>query len=112
MAEYELQVLKLQLHPHFLFNTLNGISTLMLRDTRTAREMLIRLSDLLRAALARSRENEVLLRDELEFVKAYIELEQMRFGERLRVNLGIDPRTLEARVPNILIQPLGEHGIT
>jgi two-component system, LytTR family, sensor kinase len=111
MAEYELQVLKLQLYPHFLFNTLNGISTLMLRDTATAREMLVRLSDLLRVALARSRDNEVLLRDELEFVKAYLELEQMRFGERLRVSLGIDPRTLEARVPNMLIQPLVENAI-
>ncbi len=111
MAEYELQVLKLQLHPHFLFNTLNGISTLMLRDTRTAREMLIRLSELLRIALARSRDNEVPLRDEMEFLRAYIELEQMRFGERLHVVLEIDPDTLDARVPNMIIQPLVENAI-
>jgi len=111
MAEYELQVLKLQLHPHFLFNTLNGIATLMLRDTGTAREMLLRLGDLLRIALARSRDNEVPLRDELEFVKAYMELEQMRFGERLRVSLGIASDTLEVLVPNMLIQPLVENAI-
>lgn len=111
MAEYELQVLKLQLHPHFLFNTLNGIATLMLRDTQTAREMLLRLGDLLRIALARSRDNEVPLRDELEFVKAYMELEQMRFGERLRVSLGIASDTLEVLVPNMLIQPLVENAI-
>ncbi|HEU5182473.1 MAG TPA: histidine kinase [Candidatus Polarisedimenticolia bacterium] len=111
MAEYELQVLKLQLHPHFLFNTLNGISTLMIRDTATAREMLLRLSDLLRVALARWQDNEVPLRDELDFVKAYLDLEQMRFGERLRVSLHIDPETLDVRVPNMLIQPLVENAI-
>jgi len=111
MVEYELKVLKLQLHPHFIFNTLNGISALMLRDTPTAREMLLRLGDLLRVALARSQENEVLLRDELDFVTAYLELEQMRFGERLRVVLAIAPETLDARVPNMLIQPLVENAI-
>jgi two-component system, LytTR family, sensor kinase len=111
MVEYELQVLKLQLHPHFLFNTLNGISTLMDRDVKTAREMLLRLSDLLRVALARSRDNEVPLRDELDFVKAYLDLEQMRFGERLRVSMNVDPKTLDVRVPNMLIQPLVENAI-
>ena len=111
MAEYELQVLKLQLHPHFLFNTLNGIATLMLRDVATARAMLVRLSELLRVALARSRADEVSLRDELEFVTAYIELERMRFGDRLRVHQEIDPEALDARVPNMLIQPLVENAI-
>ena len=111
MAEHELQVLKLQLHPHFLFNTLNGISTLMARDVKTAQEMLVRLSELLRVALSHSADNEVSLRDELEFVKAYLELEQMRFGERLKVQLDIDAATLVARVPNMLIQPLVENAI-
>jgi two-component system, LytTR family, sensor kinase len=111
MAEYELQVLKLQLHPHFLFNTLNGIATLMLRDVKAARDMLVRLSELLRIALARSADNEVSLRDELEFVKAYLELEKMRFGERLIVLLGIEPATLDAQVPNMIIQPLVENAI-
>ena len=111
MAEYELQVLKVQLHPHFLFNAMNGIATLMVRDTKTAREMLLRLSELLRTALSRSAENEVSLREEIEFVKAYLELEQMRFGERLRVELSIERRSLEARVPNMIIQPLVENAI-
>ena len=111
MVEYELQVLKLQLHPHFLFNAMNGIATLIAREPRTAREMLIRLSDLLRTALSRSAENEVALRDEIEFVKAYLELERMRFGERLNVELAIDPASLEARVPNMIIQPLVENAI-
>lgn len=111
MVEYELQVLKLQLHPHFLFNAMNGIATLIAREPRTAREMLIRLSDLLRTALSRSAENEVALRDEIEFVKAYLELERMRFGERLKVELAIDPASLEARVPNMIIQPLVENAI-
>ena len=111
MAEYELQVLKLQLHPHFLFNAMNGIATLMARDTRIAREMLVRLSELLRTALSRSAENEVSLREEIEFVKAYLEIERMRFGERLKVELSIERRSLEARVPNMIIQPLVENAI-
>jgi hypothetical protein len=111
MAEYELQVLKLQLHPHFLFNAMNGISTLMTRDVKTAQAMLVRLSELLRMALSNSAANEVSLRDEIEFVKAYLEIERMRFGERLRVDLKIDQASLDARVPNMMIQPLVENGI-
>jgi LytS/YehU family sensor histidine kinase len=111
MAEYELQVLKLQLHPHFLFNAMNGISTLMARDVKTAREMLVRLSELLRSVLSHSADNEVSLREEVEFVKAYLELEGMRFGKRLRVELDIDRASLEARVPNMIIQPLVENAI-
>jgi two-component system, LytTR family, sensor kinase len=111
MAEYELQILKLQLHPHFLFNTLNGISALMSKDVKTARDMLVRLSELLRTALAHTSDKEVSLREELEFVRAYLELEQMRLGERLTIELKIDPDTLEARVPNMLLQPLVENAI-
>jgi hypothetical protein len=111
VAEYELQVLKLQLHPHFLFNAMNGIATLIARDPKIAREMLVRLSELLRMALSRSAENEVSLREEIEFVKAYLEIERMRFGERLKVELAIDQASLEARVPNMIIQPLVENAI-
>ncbi|MGH9868863.1 MAG: sensor histidine kinase [Candidatus Polarisedimenticolia bacterium] len=111
MAEYELQALKLQLQPHFLFNAMNGISTLMTRDVRTARQMLVRLSELLRMALSQSMANEVSLRDEIEFVKAYLEIESMRFGQRLRVDIQVDQASLDALVPNMIIQPLVENGI-
>jgi two-component system LytT family sensor kinase len=111
MAEYELQVLRLQLHPHFLFNTLNGIATLMARDLPTAREMLLRLGDLLRIALSRSTDEEIPLREELAFVRAYLDLEQMRFGDRLAVRLALEPEALEGRVPGMIIQPLVENAI-
>ncbi len=111
MAEYELEILKLQLHPHFLFNTLNGISTLMARDVKTARKMLVRLSDLLRIALSHTHDKEVSLKEEMEFVEAYLDLEQMRFGERLKVKLNIHPDTLDARVPSMILQPLVENAI-
>src|SRR5262245_37203990 len=111
MAEFELQILKLQLHPHFLFNAMNGIATLISRDTRTAEEMLVRLSELLRAALSKSPAEEVPLRDEIEFVKAYLEIEAMRLGERLKVELVLEEACLQARVPNMIIQPLVENAI-
>jgi LytS/YehU family sensor histidine kinase len=111
VAEYRLQVLRLQLHPHFLFNALNGIATLMLRDVRTAREMLLRLGDLLRIALTHSADHETSLREEVEFVRAYLDLERMRFGERLAVHLAIEPDSLDARVPYMILQPLVENAI-
>jgi LytS/YehU family sensor histidine kinase len=111
MAEYELQVLRLQLHPHFLFNTLNGIATLMSRDQPRAREMLLRLGDLLRIALSRSTDEEIPLREELGFVRAYLDLEQMRFGDRLDVRLALEPEALEGQVPGMIIQPLVENAI-
>lgn len=111
VAEYELQILKLQLHPHFLFNTLNGISTLMATDTQTAQEMMVRLSDLLRMALSHSSAREVSLREEVEFIESYLELEQMRFGARLRVRMDIAAETLDARLPNMVLQPLVENAV-
>lgn len=111
LSEYELQILKLQLHPHFLFNTLNSISVLMTRDVKTAREMLGRLADLLRIALAHTRDKEVPVGEELAFIQLYLELEQMRLGDRLHVEMRIDPEALEARVPNMLLQPLVENSI-
>ncbi|MGE3404136.1 MAG: sensor histidine kinase [Vicinamibacterales bacterium] len=111
LAEAQLQALQRQLHPHFLFNTLHAISALMHRDTEAADAMLARLSDLLRLTLDRIGVQEVALRDELEFIDKYLEIERTRFGERLQVSTAIDPATLDAAVPTLMLQPLVENAI-
>jgi two-component system, LytTR family, sensor kinase len=111
LAEAQLQALQRQLHPHFLFNTLNGISALMHRDVNEADRMLVQLSDLLRMALDRRSAQEVPLSDDLEFLAKYLEIEQARFGERLTVRYDFDPETLDALVPNLLLQPLVENSV-
>ena len=116
LTRAKLQVLKMQLHPHFLFNTHNAISELIHKDPETAEKMLTNLSDLLRISLEGLEVEEVLLQKELEFVEKYIEIEQIRFQERLQFQMNISPETLDAIVPNMLLQPLIEnavrHGIT
>lgn len=111
LAEAQLQALQRQLHPHFLFNTLNAISALMHRDVEAADQMLSRLSDLLRIALDQRGAQEVPLKEELEFLQKYLEIEETRFGDRLTVCYDIDPVTLDAQVPNLLLQPLVENSI-
>jgi two-component system, LytTR family, sensor kinase len=111
LAQAQLQALKMQLHPHFLFNTLNAISALMYMDVDAADRMLARLSDLLRLTLANDGAQEVTLKQELEFLKRYLEIEQTRFEDRLTVKMEIDPETLDAQVPNLLLQPLVENAI-
>jgi two-component system LytT family sensor kinase len=111
LARAQLQALKVQLHPHFLFNTLNSISELMHQDVRAAERVIMRLSELLRITLENIGTQEVTLRDEFGFVKGYLEIEEMRFQDRLRVVYEIDPETLDARVPNLLLQPLVENAI-
>jgi signal transduction histidine kinase len=115
LAEAQLQALQRQLHPHFLFNTLHTISALMHRDTEAADAMLARLSDLLRLTLDRLGVQEVSLKEELDFLEKYLEIERTRFGDRLVVDMQIEPETLDIPVPNLVLQPLVEnamrHGI-
>ena len=111
LAEAQLQALQRQLHPHFLFNTLHTISALMHRDTQAADDMLARLSDLLRLTLDRIGTQQVTLKDEIDFLQKYLEIERTRFGERLQVHLDIEPGTLDAAVPNLVLQPLVENAL-
>jgi two-component system, LytTR family, sensor kinase len=111
LAQAELQNLKRQLHPHFLFNTLHTISVLMMRDTNLANRMLIRLSDLLRLTLDGAATQKVSLKQELDFLRGYLEIEQTRFQDRLTVTFDVPPATLDLQVPSLLIQPLVENAI-
>ena len=111
LAQAQLEALRMQLHPHFLFNTLNSISVLMSEDVAAARRMLTRLSELLRVSLENVGTHEVLLREELEFLNNYLEIEQTRFQDRLSVKMDVEPTVLNARVPNLILQPLVENAI-
>jgi signal transduction histidine kinase len=111
LAQAQLEVLKGQLHPHFLFNTLHAISTLIHKDPDAADEMVAQLSDLLRMTLANIGVQEVPLQQELEFLRRYLDIQQMRFQDRLRVVLDVPPDTLDVRVPNQVLQPLVENAI-
>jgi two-component sensor histidine kinase len=111
LAEARLEALRMQLQPHFLFNTLHAISTLMHRDVEAAERMLARLSDLLRLTLESSGEPEVPLQRELEFLEPYLEIERTRFADRLTVNLTVEPGALAAPVPSLLLQPLVENAV-
>ena len=106
-----LHALQMQLNPHFLFNALNGIATLMYRDVDRADAMLMTLAGLLRHVVDRGAETRVRLRDELGFLDRYLALEQMRFGDRVRVRREFVPETLDVLVPNLLLQPLVENCI-
>jgi two-component sensor histidine kinase len=112
LAQAQLQTLKMQLQPHFLFNTLNGIAGLV-RDSRNkaAVDMLAGLSDLLRYTLENAGKHEVPLKEELEFLELYLDIQQMRFSDRLTIEMRIEPEVLDALVPNLILQPLVENAI-
>ena len=111
LAASQLESLSAQLHPHFLFNTLQGISTLMHRDPRGADTMLTRLSDLLRRTLHRGERQEVPLAEEMELLSNYVGIMQVRFGDRLIFETDIDPSLHKALVPHFILQPLVENAL-
>lgn len=111
LAQAQLEALRMQLHPHFLFNTLNSISVLMGEDVAAARRMLTQLSELLRASLKNVGTQEVALSEELDFLQNYLEIEQTRFQDRLSITMDVEPSVLNARVPNLILQPLVENAI-
>ena len=111
LARAELDALRSQLDPHFLFNTLNSISSLMYTDVDAADRMMTQLGDLLRAAIDRSGDQEVPFRDELAILSRYVDIEKIRFEERLAVEFQVTPEALEASVPPLLLQPLLENAI-
>ena len=111
LAQAQLQALRMQLHPHFLFNTLNAISTLVHKDPEIADRMIARLSDLLRLTLENMGVQEVRLAQELEFLERYLEIERMRFPDRLQVRMHIAPETLDARAPYRILQRIVENAI-
>ena len=111
LAKARLNTLKAQLQPHFLFNSLNAITALLRRDPRLAETTLVALSELLRLALSQSERHEGTLREELEFVRRYLEIQQTRFGDKLRVEQDIEPQALDCLVPTLVLQPLVENAI-
>ena len=111
LVEAQLQALQRQLHPHFLFNTLNAIAGLMRTDVDAADRMMDRLGDLLRMTLNTSNIQEVSLKEELEVLQKYLDIEQVRLGDRMTVTIDIDPDTLDAQLPNFLLQPLVENAV-
>jgi len=111
LAQAQLEALKMQLHPHFLFNTLHSISALLNRDTEAARRMITRLGDFLRLTLENAGAQEVTLQEEMEFLNGYLEIERIRFRDRLTTRVEVDPSVLGVRVPNLILQPIVENAM-
>lgn len=111
LVRAQLQTLRAQLHPHFLFNTLHTISTIMHEDVETADRMVVYLGDFLRTTLADVGGQEISLQRELEMLSSYLQIERVRFQDRLRVEMDIGPDVMDACVPNLILQPLVENAI-
>jgi len=111
VKETELKMLRSQINPHFLFNSLNSISSLTITDPDKARLMVIKLSDFMRYALSRKDEQPVTLQSELENIRLYLDIEKVRFGERLTLEEEVDPGCLNVKIPVMILQPLYENAI-
>jgi two-component system, LytTR family, sensor kinase len=111
LRETELLMLRSQINPHFLFNSLNSISSLTITDPAAAREMVIKLSDFMRYALSRKNDKMVPLKTELENLRLYLEIEKVRFGNKLSIIEDIDPESNEIKIPNMILQPLYENAV-
>jgi two-component system LytT family sensor kinase len=111
LASARLEALKMQLHPHFLFNTLNSILPLVFRDGEAAARTVVRLADLLRLSLQNESSDLIPLRKEIELLQVYLEIQQTRFQDRLTVRLEVEPGLGDALVPNLILQPLVENAI-
>jgi two-component system LytT family sensor kinase len=111
LAKARLQVLRMQLHPHFLFNTLHAVGHLIRTDAAEAERVLVRLGELLRLMLDTAGEQQVPLRQELDFLRAYLDIERVRYGARLEVRMDVEPGLLEAAVPPLILQPLVENAV-
>jgi two-component sensor histidine kinase len=112
LAQARLEALKVQLHPHFLFNTLHAISGLVRsNEMQPAVNMIAGLSELLRRAIDSADEQEVPLREEVKFVQLYLNIQSVRFPDRLTVRMDVAPETLDALVPNMILQPLVENAV-
>lgn len=111
LAQARLDALRAQLQPHFLFNSLNAIVALLRRDPPLAEKTLLSLSELLRLVLSQSQKPEISLREEMDFVDRYVQIQQMRFGDKLRFEQELEPAALLCLVPTLCLQPLIENAI-
>ncbi|MEI6050625.1 MAG: histidine kinase [Bacteroidota bacterium] len=111
LKETELKLLRSQINPHFLFNSLNSVSSLTITDPEKARDMIIKLSEFMRYALSKKDEQPVSLRSELENLRLYLDIEKVRFGDRLSIEENIDVNCLETKMPVMLLQPLYENAV-
>jgi two-component system, LytTR family, sensor kinase len=111
LHQSQLEALRSQLNPHFLFNALHSIAELVHANPKLAEQLSVRLGELLRQVLQSPTRADVPLSDELEFIRAYVEIEQLRLGERLKVTWNVDGSVLPARVPSLVLQPLVENAI-
>jgi two-component system LytT family sensor kinase len=111
VTEAELRALRAQINPHFLFNSLNTVADLIVRDPVRAETMTLRLASVFRHVLAHSSRPLTTVRDEIEFLRAYLYIEEARFGDRLRVEIVVDPATAGEAVPSLILQPLVENAL-